>query len=219
MTIFCKEDGSWWWADNGDYNQAATPIAREDWEKVKSLIADIFEIPLTERWNPTPLKLYELDVELEVREEVYEQGQLTGPFGKKVAHLVEPKPIPNATGIIPDANRTYNREPKQTMKEKKEELETEDEKASGTKGAIYLHGYYTAKDAIEIFKIESSNEQSITKEMRSVRVDLFSPCEKAILNAQYELEKVGSSEGLTKAAILLSEARQLVTDYLWTTKK
>jgi len=210
-TLFCKEDGSWWWIENrlpkkdgnnlrqwlrsiDQMRTTATPIAREDWEKVKELIADIFEIPLTERWNPTPLKLYELDVELEVHKVSKSLG--TTEY-EKVAHLVEPK---------------------QTMKEK-EELETEDEKASGTKGAIYLHGYYTAKDAIEIFKLESSSEQSVTKELRSVRVDLFSPCEKAILNAQYELEKVGASEGLTKAAMLLSGARQLVTDYLWTTKK
>jgi hypothetical protein len=57
--------------------------------------------------------------------------------------------------------------------------------------------------------------KTLTKGERSVRQDLFSPCEKAILNAQYELEKVGASEGLTKAAILLSEARQLLTDYLY----
>lgn len=58
-------------------------------------------------------------------------------------------------------------------------------------------------------------KKPISKGERSVRIDLFSHCEKAILNAQYELEKVGASEGLTKAAMLLSEARQLVTDYLY----
>lgn len=60
--------------------------------------------------------------------------------------------------------------------------------------------------------------ENVSKEVRSIRIDLFSSCEKAILNAQYELEKVGASEGLTKASMLLSEARQLVSNYLWENK-
>lgn len=65
------------------------------------------------------------------------------------------------------------------------------------------------------FWVLKKAKEEISKELRSVRQDLFSTCEKAILNAQYELEKVGASEGLTKAATLLSEARQLVTNYLY----
>jgi hypothetical protein len=56
------------------------------------------------------------------------------------------------------------------------------------------------------------------REERAIRADLYGECEKSILKAQYELEKLGSDIKLTKAATLLSEARKLVSYYLWETE-
>ncbi len=67
----------------------------------------------------------------------------------------------------------------------------------------------------QVCRIIDGVKGKVTKELRSVRVDLFSPCEKAIYDAQMELEKVGVDILLTKAGLLLSEARQLVTNYLY----
>lgn len=53
---------------------------------------------------------------------------------------------------------------------------------------------------------------------RAIRVDLFGDCENVILKAQYELEKMPADIKLTKAATLLSEARKLVSYYLWDTE-
>ena len=73
------------------------------------------------------------------------------------------------------------------------------------------------KDLKQVAHLKESEpkKEIIDKGLRSVRIDLFSPCEKAIYNAQLELEKVGASIELTKAATLLSEARQLVTNYIY----
>ena len=57
--------------------------------------------------------------------------------------------------------------------------------------------------------------ENVTKELRSVRTDLFTPAETAILNAQYELEKAGADVKLTEATILLSKARSLVSEYFY----
>lgn len=49
---------------------------------------------------------------------------------------------------------------------------------------------------------------------RRIRVDLNEPAELAIRNAVKEVEKVGADIRLTKAVILLSEARELVADFI-----
>lgn len=49
---------------------------------------------------------------------------------------------------------------------------------------------------------------------RRNRMDLWTPAEKAIQAAVDEVEKAGASEKLTKAVLLLSEARSLVADHV-----
>jgi hypothetical protein len=49
---------------------------------------------------------------------------------------------------------------------------------------------------------------------RRIRIDLFTPAELAIYNAQQEVEKAGADVRLTKASILLSQAREAVADFV-----
>lgn len=49
---------------------------------------------------------------------------------------------------------------------------------------------------------------------RRIRLDLNEPVELAIRNAVNEVEKMPGDVRLTKAVILLSEARELVADYI-----
>lgn len=49
---------------------------------------------------------------------------------------------------------------------------------------------------------------------RRNRLDKMNPAELAIYHAMQEVEKLGASEGLTKAIILLSEAKDLVSDFV-----
>jgi hypothetical protein len=51
-------------------------------------------------------------------------------------------------------------------------------------------------------------------ENRRNRMDLFSPAELAIYNAQVEVEKIGADVRLTNAGILLQQARYLVADFI-----
>jgi hypothetical protein len=50
--------------------------------------------------------------------------------------------------------------------------------------------------------------------LRRIQLELMTPAEKAIYDASLEVEKVGADERLTKAVVLLSEARNLVADYV-----
>ncbi len=49
---------------------------------------------------------------------------------------------------------------------------------------------------------------------RRNRIDLFSEAEKAIYDAQQAVERAGADPRLTKATILLSEARSAVADFV-----
>lgn len=49
---------------------------------------------------------------------------------------------------------------------------------------------------------------------RRIRLDQFTPAELAIYNATQEVEKAGCDTKLTEAIILLSQARELVSDYV-----
>jgi len=49
---------------------------------------------------------------------------------------------------------------------------------------------------------------------RRIRLDLNEPAELAIYNAIQEVEKAGADPKLTKAVTLLSEAKNLVADYI-----
>jgi hypothetical protein len=49
---------------------------------------------------------------------------------------------------------------------------------------------------------------------RRIQLDLMTPAEKSIYDACLEVEKVGADERLTKAVVMLSEARNLVADYV-----
>lgn len=49
---------------------------------------------------------------------------------------------------------------------------------------------------------------------RRNRLDKMNPAELAIYNAMQEVEKLGASEGLTQAITLLSEAKDLVSDFV-----
>jgi len=49
---------------------------------------------------------------------------------------------------------------------------------------------------------------------RRIRIDLFTPAELAIYDAVQEVEKAGAHPHLTKAVILLQEAREAVADYV-----
>ena len=49
---------------------------------------------------------------------------------------------------------------------------------------------------------------------RRIRLDLNTPAELAIHNAMQEVEKVGADPKLTEAVILLSKAKELVSDYV-----
>ena len=49
---------------------------------------------------------------------------------------------------------------------------------------------------------------------RRSRLDLCEPAELAIYNATNEVEKIGADVRLTRAVNLLSEARNLVADYI-----
>jgi hypothetical protein len=63
---------------------------------------------------------------------------------------------------------------------------------------------------------ESNNEITIDMktENRRNRMDLFSPAELAIYNAQAEVEKIGADVRLTDAGMLLQQARYLVADFI-----
>lgn len=45
-------------------------------------------------------------------------------------------------------------------------------------------------------------------------MDLMEPSELSIQNAIWEVEKVGADERLTKVVIMLSEAKNLLSDYI-----
>lgn len=49
---------------------------------------------------------------------------------------------------------------------------------------------------------------------RRNRLDLMTDAEKAIHNAMYEVEKIGTDVKLTEAIIKLQDAKKLVSDYL-----
>lgn len=49
---------------------------------------------------------------------------------------------------------------------------------------------------------------------RRVRIDLFTPAEKAIYDAVQAVEAAGCDERLTRAVIKLQEARDLVADFV-----
>lgn len=49
---------------------------------------------------------------------------------------------------------------------------------------------------------------------RKIRLDLLTPAEMAIFKAMQSVEKLEADERLTKAGILLSEAKDLVSDYI-----
>lgn len=49
---------------------------------------------------------------------------------------------------------------------------------------------------------------------RRHRSDLWQPSETAIQNALWEVEKIGADEKLTEAVILLSKAKELVSDFI-----
>lgn len=49
---------------------------------------------------------------------------------------------------------------------------------------------------------------------RRIRVDLYTPSEKAIANAMQEVEKMGAHTLLTEAVILLQQAKDKVADYI-----
>lgn len=49
---------------------------------------------------------------------------------------------------------------------------------------------------------------------RRNRLDLMKPSELAIYNAMQEVEKIGASEKLTEAIILLGKAKDLVSDFI-----
>lgn len=49
---------------------------------------------------------------------------------------------------------------------------------------------------------------------RRIRLDLFTPAEKAIYDAVREVEKAGAHEKLTEAVMLLQKSRELVADFV-----
>lgn len=49
---------------------------------------------------------------------------------------------------------------------------------------------------------------------RRIRLDLCEPAEKIIYDAIQEVEKLGADERLTNAVVKLSEAKELVSDYI-----
>jgi hypothetical protein len=49
---------------------------------------------------------------------------------------------------------------------------------------------------------------------RRNRLDLNTPAELAIVNAMYEVEKLGADVKLTEAIILLQKAKDLIADYV-----
>ena len=49
---------------------------------------------------------------------------------------------------------------------------------------------------------------------RRNRIDLLTPVEKAIVDAQYAVESAGGSPRLTEASVLLSQARDAVADHV-----
>lgn len=49
---------------------------------------------------------------------------------------------------------------------------------------------------------------------RRIRIDLMSPAELAIHNAMAEVEKAGADVLLTKAVVLLQEAKDRVADFV-----
>jgi vacuolar-type H+-ATPase subunit B/Vma2 len=49
---------------------------------------------------------------------------------------------------------------------------------------------------------------------RRNRLDLNTPAEVAIFNAMQEVEKAGADVRLTKAGMLLSQAKNLIADYI-----
>ncbi len=51
-------------------------------------------------------------------------------------------------------------------------------------------------------------------QQRRIRLDLMHPVEKMITETKWELEKLGADEKLTKATILLSEAKDLISDFI-----
>ncbi len=59
---------------------------------------------------------------------------------------------------------------------------------------------------------DMANDEAETP--RRIRLDLFTPAEKAIYDAAMEVEKVGADVKLTDAVILLQQARSLVADYV-----
>lgn len=67
-------------------------------------------------------------------------------------------------------------------------------------GAFFVSGYY-------LLDLGMVN-------LRRIRLDLMHPAEKIIYEAIQEVEKVGADTGLTDAIILLSQAKDKVSDYL-----
>lgn len=49
---------------------------------------------------------------------------------------------------------------------------------------------------------------------RRHRADLWTPSEKAIQDAIWEIEKIGADVKLTEAVILLQKAKELVSDFV-----
>lgn len=53
---------------------------------------------------------------------------------------------------------------------------------------------------------------------RRIRLDLMEPAEKAIQDAMQEVEKLPADPKLTDAVVLLSQAKDLVSDFIDTKK-
>jgi hypothetical protein len=85
-------------------------------------------------------------------------------------------------------------------------------KITVTKLRRLLHQYDKEEISISRFA-ELLNEDSDTS-FRRHRLDLNQPAELAIYNAMQEVEKMPADERLTKAVTLLSEAKNLVADYI-----
>ena len=54
---------------------------------------------------------------------------------------------------------------------------------------------------------------TINETPRRIRIDLFTPAEKAIYDAMQEVEKMPADIRLTEATILLDKAREKVADF------
>jgi len=74
----------------------------------------------------------------------------------------------------------------------------------------YLSEEITLSRATEML----NDAKSETEFSRRNRLDLNTKAELAIFNAIQEVEKIGADERLTKAVVMLSDAKDLVSDFV-----